>query len=1709
MAGIDFAIRADNGSFIQKINESKSIIRSFESQVQQSGISIEDMFKRISNVAAVSFAGFSAKQFISEVANVRGEFQKLEVAFNTMLGSKERADALMAQIVHTAAITPFGLQDVAGGAKQLLAYGVAAEEVNDKLIKLGDIAAGLSLPLNDLIYLYGTTMTQGRMFTQDLRQFQGRGIPLADEIAKQFGVAKEKVGELVTAGKVGAKEFNEAIMSMASPGGQFAGLMENQSKTITGQIANIEDAIEVMFNDIGQANEGIINDSLDVVSRIVENWRAVGEAIMVAISAVGVYKTAVLTVSAFQGVTATVGYEAEAAELAKLLPLKEANTNADIKAALSSGRITEAQAAKIAAYRGEAAALQEKLRMAVAEAAAETASAKAAYKAALQRSLASKQAVRAREAELKIALQQPGVEAVTNAQKNLSAAIDERSAAVKARKVASQELELAKSRQAVAVNAAEAASQQIQTAATEGQIASTNLLTIAKTKLAAASKALGLSMLANPYVLVTAAIVGLGYGVYKLATAETAAERATRKHQEAQEEFKKTIEDRKSRVDELLRTIQDETQTEVAQIKAYEELKQIMPALTDEYDRVALKALDLTDAQKTTNKALSEAEYQHAIDEVNKYQQALENAQSWQKNLPENAGGWVVLQAAKDTDSARTSLELAQEALIKLIRLRRQAEEEAKPIEIKIKEAEENEAVAQKIFDFYDRATRYAENLSSPNGPLTAEGARMQWDEFVNEVDNQVEELRKKAKLNPLKFNAELQRMEQLQYDIQSMKQQWATSGLLTIPMTLAVNAANAGEQLAEAKAKVEGAKKGAKALTYKEELAKRRREYESAIREEIAAQNKSAEEWEKAHEKREEAEKAYKEYGGDTVSKARQKAEKQQEAERKRIDAEEKLNEELIRLRLDNQRSEIALMEEGREKRLAQIDADYEAQKAEIIKKAAELVKTNKKAKAKVSDSDGLTDEQRVEITKAKDANESARNKALGEIAKEDIQSLRDYLKEYGTFQQQKLAIAEEYAEKIRKAQNEGERLILKKQLEEALKGTQTLNISFDIDWSQTFSGIGNVLKDLATETLKQIQSFMKTTEFKKLSATDKKAYQDYAEKLRSSGAGEATSPFNFKIWDEVAKDTERYQKAVKASKHAHELYNDATDRVIKAQEAVNNAKTEEEKLTAQLNLNLAKTILSQTSADVDSADTEKDNSYNSLSDSSSRAINGLNNFANALSTMSNGSLSGFANGVASIISSLKGGDEKLDGLLGLLGEKVGGIIGAILQILDALGDDPAAFIDEILGGVASAVEHLMEDLPKVIERIVAGAWDIVGGFLQGLGTAVGGLFGIHGGASDKGLTGALDRLGDQNEMLTNAIKRLTETMEKGSVAESTDYYKRMSDANKLKEENDLELLKRAANNKHRTWLGHVDKASTSYKLEQYLSADELKSVEQLLGTSIKKVGDLWNLNAEQWLNIANELPEIYQEIILHGNEGYTDISELLQNVVETAEEAQELKDALNEKLTDISFDSVRDNFRNTLLDMEGDFTEAFDDMAKNAAVQILMDNYTKRLQDWYENFADAVKSDSKLDEKENEELRNQYIAISEDAKAERDALFASMGWDMSSSSLTQQQASGGYQTSLSEDTGTEIKGLLTACHFELVKSNEGSSAMSEMIISTVNALSQLTTATTTNNNVLQSILLQHVTTNEHLADIAKYNKMMLEYGDKLDRLIKNTDRL
>ena len=307
---LNYRITLDNSALQAQAEESRDILRGIGQTATQEGDLMEGAMKKIGAAMAGAFAVGQLKDFAVKVATVRGEFQQLEIAFTTMLGNKQKADALMQQLINTAATTPFGMNDIANSAKQLLAYGEEADKVNETLVRLGDIAAGLSVPINDLAYLYGTTMVQGRLYTQDLNQFLNRGIPLVDELAKQFGVTKGEVKQLVEQGKVGFPEVEKAIVSMTSEGSKFGGLMEAQSKSITGQISNLEDAVEQMINEVGKSSEGVIGGILGAASSIVDHWKQIGIVVAGTIATWGAYKAAVLAVGVATKINTAIQQEA-------------------------------------------------------------------------------------------------------------------------------------------------------------------------------------------------------------------------------------------------------------------------------------------------------------------------------------------------------------------------------------------------------------------------------------------------------------------------------------------------------------------------------------------------------------------------------------------------------------------------------------------------------------------------------------------------------------------------------------------------------------------------------------------------------------------------------------------------------------------------------------------------------------------------------------------------------------------------------------------------------------------------------------------------------------------------------------------------------------------------------------------------------------------------------------------------------------------------------------------------------------------------------------------------------------------------------------------------------------------------------------------------------------------------------------------------------
>ena len=318
-----FEVRADQIDIKKDIEAIKKQFESLTEKTKEEGKKQAEVWQNLVKGATAYFTLQGASAFIKQVVAVRSQFQQLEISFGTMLKSKEKANALMAQMADLAAKTPFGLEEVSEGAKRLLAFQVPAEEVTETLRRMGDVAAGLGVPMGQLIHVYGQVKAQGKLMTNDLYQFMNAGIPIIAELSKVVGKSETEIKDMVSAGKIGFPEVQAVIKNMTNEGGLFFNLMAEQSKSLGGQISNLGDSFDQMLNDIGKASEGYISGAIQGVSFLVENYKTLGKVIAGLIVTYGAYRTAVLV-----NIALTKGWAVAAKEDAIAKGIQTVATNA-------------------------------------------------------------------------------------------------------------------------------------------------------------------------------------------------------------------------------------------------------------------------------------------------------------------------------------------------------------------------------------------------------------------------------------------------------------------------------------------------------------------------------------------------------------------------------------------------------------------------------------------------------------------------------------------------------------------------------------------------------------------------------------------------------------------------------------------------------------------------------------------------------------------------------------------------------------------------------------------------------------------------------------------------------------------------------------------------------------------------------------------------------------------------------------------------------------------------------------------------------------------------------------------------------------------------------------------------------------------------------------------------------------------------------------
>ena len=754
----------------------------------------------------------------------------------------------------------------------------------------------------------------------------------------------------------------------------------------------------------------------------------------------------------------------------------------------------------------------------------------------------------------------------------------------------------------------------------------------------------------------------------------------------------------------------------------------------------------------------------------------------------------------------------------------------------------------------------------------------------------------------------------------------------------------------------------------------------------------------------------------------------KNPEAEAKqRLATERRLAQDLAALQAENRKEEIDRMQAGTEKKLAQIEYDYNARKEEINRQEADWKRENKEAGLSTGDN-GLTREQQDELEKARASNTASRKKAEADVYREEAEAMRDYLKEYGTFQQQKLAIAEEYAEKIRKAQSQGERLTLEKQRDAAVHKVDMEALTQKIDWGAAFGDLTGLLADQMKNLLGELKQYVKTDEFKSSGAADQQVVYDAIERIQSMlPGGNGTLDFArlqtqmHALGDAVT----RVQNAELLQEAAFSRLKAAQTDYNKALENGNQAEIERTEIALQM----AQSSSASADEEYQNATSEMKTLAGDVKIASQDTVDGLNMVSDGLHGFASGTLQGSFEGIQNMLTGLsklniggKVGDaiSQMSETLSSAGV-IGQIISAILSILDLLKDGIGPIISSLIDTIFNAITGILDNILSgdLFKQIGGSLVKGIGGLLNTV--SFGGfnkLFGIDGNARE--VQAAIDRLTDRNEKLQTSIEDLTDTIKASKGTKSVEAYR---DAYKYQKETNANYLQIAQEQARYSGSHH----SWNY----YWGGFSQAQIDKLSGQIGRQWdGNLWSLSPEEMKALRSNV-DMWTQIQNTGKGGYGGrLTEKLDDYIDQAGKLEELTDQLYEGLTSISFDGMYSSFIDNLMNMKYGAKDAAEDISEYFMRAMLSNKigelYNDKLKGWWEKFGKAME-DNDLTEAERNALTDEYMQYVEEAMKLRDKLAAATGYDKVQEEGTVQTGKPGAFTAMTQEQGTKLEGMFT----------------------------------------------------------------------------------
>lgn len=802
-------------------------------------------------------------------------------------------------------------------------------------------------------------------------------------------------------------------------------------------------------------------------------------------------------------------------------------------------------------------------------------------------------------------------------------------------------------------------------------------------------------------------------------------------------------------------------------------------------------------------------------------------------------------------------------------------------------------------------------------------------------------------------------------------------------------------------------------------------------------------------------------------------------EQEAKKLAASEKVKWDLY---IAEREAGISRLESASEKEAAQHKLDYKKQKHAIEEEQKSLLQTNIAAAKQAYDKNPdnkkkegfyasgldkkvtLTSEQKALINAKYEALEAKENAYDLAQLKQKTQSLYDYLKEYGTFKEQQLAIAMEYDAKIKEAESQGDTYKVKTLQAEKAKqigNVRANEIESKIDYAKVFGEFGVILKDQMTDILKTMKDFSKTETFKAKPLTEQKDFLSRMNELSNQYGTSKWKDINFSQLGKLIND---YNQKLKKRNEAEEKLNVSSKKLTEAQEAYEKAMksgNDMQKLDAKGKLGNAQIENDNNRKALADADANLVGAQSNVTDSAQKLSGTLTSLDTLLNNMKSGSISSVWNSFVNFDQKVNGGKATqavTDTIGKVLGKAFAGksdlvsmIIGAILTLLDTIAEQGiGGIVGGLIDSVLSAINGLIDNIlsGKFIEQIGGSLINGIGGIVDNVVGKLGSVLSF-GALSSKGPSAwfensnaekveeAINNLTDRNKSLQQSIEDLNDTMKNSSGAKSVEAYK---EAYKLQEEQNENYKKIAQeqagyHGSHHSW---------NYYWNGF-SDDEISRIKKITGKD-NFSGNLWDLTPEEMKKLRGGAVDIWERIKDTGKGGYgNSVAEKLDDYIDQADKLEELTQQINESLTQISFSSMRDDFVSKLMDMQStakDFSNNFAEMMQKSVIRYGLEKLINTdLKKLYEKWG-AKMQEGTLTKDDIDKLKEEYDKIVEQGIEERNHWAQITGY-MGENSQSQQTATGKAIEAITADQASSLIGISYAMQIAQEQGNEVRKAM------------------------------------------------------------------